>query len=312
MALEIRQTQKLAQKLVLTQQLQQAIELLVLNSQELLEAVNKELLENPALEEEPGSRHEQFSEAESKLHQQAAESTKDSAEQTSGVKESEGVDWNKVLDEHRKGDGSRNTVDRGRSEEMPPIEATLAQSKDLADHLIWQLNLQSCTDLEYVAAEAIIHNLDHRGYLDLSIEEVCAESGAHMDAVEGALMIVRGFDPIGVASKDLAECLILQARFHWPEDPYFEPLLRNHLGDLEKRDYAVIARALGVHEEDVHEYHRMIKTLEPWPGRPYNDAPDRYIIPDIVVEKVAGEWRIQQNDDGMPRLRVSGYYQKVL
>ncbi len=312
MALEIRQTQKLAQKLVLTQQLQQAIELLVLNSQELVEAVNKELLENPALEEVPGSRHEQYSEAESKLQQKAAESTVDAAEQASGVKESEGVDWNKVLDEHRKSDGSRSTVDRSRSDEMPPIEATLAQSKDLADHLMWQLNLQSCTDLEYVAAEAIIHNLDHRGYLDLSVEEIGAEAGAHLDAVEGALMIVRGFDPIGVASKDLAACLILQARFHWPEDPYFEPILLHHLGDLERRDYAVIGKALGILEEDVLEYHRMIKTLEPWPGRPYNDAPDRYIIPDIVVENVGGEWRIQQNDDGMPRLRVSSYYQRVL
>jgi len=312
MALEIRQTQKLTQKLVLTQQLQQAIELLVMNSQELVDAVNKELLENPALEEVPGSRHEQFSEAESKLQEKAAETTKEASELTSGAKESDGVDWNKVLDEHRKSDGSRGVVDRSRSEEMPPIEATLAQSHDLADHLMWQLKLQSCTDMEFAAAESIIHNLDHRGYLDIEIEEIRADSGAHDDAVEGALMIVRGFDPIGVAARDLAECLIFQARFHWPEDPYFEPLLRDHLGNLEKRDYAVIARALGVHEEDVVEYHRMIKTLEPWPGRPYNDAPDRYIIPDIVVENIGGEWCIQQNDDGMPRLRVSGYYQKVL
>jgi RNA polymerase sigma-54 factor len=312
MALEIRQSQKLAQKLVLTQQLQQAIELLVLNSQELIDAVNKELLENPALEEVPGTRNEEFSEAENALHQQAARTDAEANEQNNGQQEERGVDWNKVLEEHRKSDGSRQASSGSRHEEMPPIEATLATSHDLSDHLMWQLNLQSCTDAEFVAAEAIIHNLDHRGYLDLSIDEIRMETGVHADAVEGALMILRGFDPIGVATRDLMECLLVQARHHWPEDEYFVQLITNHLGDLERRDYPAIARAMGVHEEDVVEYHRMIKTLEPWPGRPYSDAPDRYIIPDISVEKVGDEWRIVQNDDGMPRLRVSAYYQKVL
>jgi RNA polymerase sigma-54 factor len=195
---------------------------------------------------------------------------------------------------------------------MPPIEATLASSHDLSDHLMWQLNLQSCTDQEFLAAEAIVHNLDHRGYLDCSLDEIKEETGVHSDAIEGALMIIRGFDPIGVASADLVECLVVQAKHHWPEDEYFVELISNHLSDLERRDYPAIARALGVHEEDVVEYHRMIKTLEPWPGRPYNDAPDRYIIPDITVEQSGDEWRIAQNDDGMPRLRVSAYYQKVL
>ena len=312
MALEIRQTQKLAQKLVLTQQLQQAIELLVLNSQELVEAVNKELLENPALEEVPGSRAEQFSEAESALQEKAAGPGEDTAEQNNGAEDDGGIDWNRVLEERRKGDGSTSSSAGSRHEDLPPIEATLATAADLADHLMWQLNLQSCTDDEFIAAEAIIHNLDHRGYLDCSLDDIQTETGVHMDAVEGALMIVRGFDPIGVGSSDLVDCLTIQAMFHWPEDPFVIELLKNHLGDLERRDYHTIARALGIHDEDVVEYHRMIKTLEPWPGRPYNHAPDRYIIPDITVELVAGEWRIGQNDDGMPRLRVSKYYQKVL
>ena len=310
MALEIRQTQKLAQKLVLTQQLQQAIELLVLNSQELVEAVNKELLENPALEEVPGSRTEQFSEAENALQEQAAKPAQDTTEQNNGSQEEAGLDWNRVLEERRKGDGSPAVASGSRHEDLPPIEATLATSTDLADHLMWQLNLQSCTDPEFLAAEAIIHNLDHRGYLDGTPEDIMDETGVHMDAVEGALMIVQGFDPIGVASKDLVECLTVQARFHWPEDPYILELLEGHLSNLERRDYPTIAKALGIHDEDVVEYHRMIKTLEPWPGRPYNHAPDRH-TPDITVEKVGGEWRIAQNDDGMPRLRVSQYYQQL-
>ena len=279
----IRQTQKLAQKLVLTQQLQQAIELLVLNSQELVEAVNKELLEILRLRKCRAAALEQFSEAENALQEQAAKPGQDTAEQNNGSQEEAGIDWNRVLEERRKGDGGSASSGGSRHEDLPPIEATLATSTDLADHLMWQLNLQSCTDAEFVAAEAIIHNLDHRGYLDGSPEDIM-ENGVHMDAVEGALMIVQSFDPIGVASKDLVERLTVQARFHWRRS-YILELLEGHLSNLERRDYATIAKALGIHEEDVVEYHRMIKTLEPWPGR-LQHAPDRYIIPDITVEKV--------------------------
>jgi RNA polymerase sigma-54 factor len=312
MALEIRQTQKLSQKLVLTQQLQQAIELLVLNSVELLEAVNKELLENPALEEVPGSRDEQIAGADKAKQENAAHTTDENSEPAQHQQEELGVDWNKVLEENRKSDGSRQASSGSQSDEMPSIEATLASGMDLSDHLIWQLTLQSCTDAEYVAAESIVHNLDHRGYLVSTLDEIRLETGVHTDAVEGAMMIVQGFDPIGVAARNLEECLLIQARFYWPEDPYILELLSNHLSDLERHDYPKIAKALDIHVEDVIEYHRMIRTMDPRPGRKYNDSPDRYIVPDISVVKVGDEWKIAQNDDGMPRLRVSSYYQKVL
>ena len=311
MALEIRQTQKLSQKLVLTQQLQQAIELLVLNSSELLEAVNKELLENPALEEVPGSRDEQYAAADTAQQDNAAHTKDENSEGARDPQEELGVDWNKVLEENRKSDGSRSSSG-SQSDDMPSIEATLASGMDLSDHLIWQLTLQSCTDAEYLAAESIVHNLDHRGYLVSTLDEIRLETGVHADAVEGALMIVQAFDPIGVSARNLEECLLIQAKFHWPEDPYILELLSNHLSDLERHDYPKIAKALDIHVEDVIEYHRMIRTMDPRPGRKYNDTPDRYIIPDISVVKVGDEWKIGQNDDGMPRLRVSSYYQKVL
>ena len=311
MALNLVQSQKLSQKLVLTTQLQQAIELLVLNHQELVEAVNKEMLENPALEEIPGSRDEQFNEAEKELHTAAEQPNKDTIDQNNGNLEEQGVDWNKVLEEHAKHDGSSSHA-KSRQDDLPSIEATLTQSADLSEHLIWQLTLQSCTDDEYIAAEAIIHNLDHRGWLDCTLDEIREDTGVDQDAIEGAMMIIRQFDPIGVAALDLTDCLVIQARFHWPEDPYIIPLLEEHLGNLEKRDYQAIARALDIHKEDVVEYHRMIQTLEPWPGRPFTESPNPYIIPDITVEKIGDEWCVKQNDDGMPRLRVSPYYRKVL
>jgi RNA polymerase sigma-54 factor len=178
--------------------------------------------------------------------------------------------------------------------------------------MVWQLNMQSCTDDEYTAAITIVHNLDHRGWLELDTDELVEHSGVDRDSVEGALQIVQGFDPIGCGAQDLAGCLVLQARFHWPEDPFIVPLLQGHLGDLETRNYSNIARSLDLDMEDVIEYHRMIQTLEPRPGRPFSDAPENYIIPDITVVKVGEKWQILQNDDGLPRLRVSNYYRQIL
>ena len=120
------------------------------------------------------------------------------------------------------------------------------------------------------------------------------------------------FDPLGCGSRGLIECLTTQARFHWPEDPVILRILTERLSDLETRNYAALARALDLDVEDVVEYHKMIQTLEPWPGRDYSDGPPQYITPDITIEKIGGEWQIQQNEDGMPRLRVSPYYRRVL
>ncbi len=125
-------------------------------------------------------------------------------------------------------------------------------------------------------------------------------------------MIVQSFDPPGCGARGLVECLTLQASLAWPEDPFIIPLLEDHIRDLETRNYTNIARSMDLHQEDVVEYHRMIQTLEPWPGRPYSDVPEQYIIPDIQVVKVGGEWQILQNEDGLPRLRVSPYYRKIL
>jgi len=311
MALEIRQVQKLQQQLVITLQLQQAIKLLQLNHQELVTAVQKEMLENPTLEEIPGTSENAVSDAEAGLMADASAQRQDVVEQNNGAQEEQGIDWAKVLDEYANSPRSQGTSIRGNQEDLPPIEVTLTKSADLADHLIWQLNMQSCTDDEHKAAISIIHNLDHRGWLDGDVEQIMEEADVDQDSVEGAFMIVQGFDPQGCGARGLVECLCIQARVAWPEDPFIIPLLENHIKDLETRNYVNIARSLDLHQEDVVEYHRMIQTLEPWPGRPFADSPEQYITPDITVVKVGDEWQILQNEDGLPRLRVSPYYRKI-
>ena len=309
--LDLRQQQKLTQQLVMTQQLQQAIKLLQLNQLELIEHVQTELLENPTLEEIPGTRVELPTDSELRLQSNAEAQGNDVVEQNNGTQEGS-VDWGQVLEEYSSASAFKTGSGAGNYDDLPPLEATLSASESLADHLCWQLGLAECTDEERRAAGAIIHNLDHRGWLEATLEQVAEESDSDLETAERARKLVQTFDPMGCGSRDLVECLVVQARLQWPEDPTIARILAEHLSDLETRNYPAIARALELELEDVVEYHKMIKELEPWPGRDYSDTPAQYITPDITVAKIGGEWQILQNEDGMPRLRVSPYYRTVL
>ena len=113
-------------------------------------------------------------------------------------------------------------------------------------------------------------------------------------------------------ARDLSECLIIQARHLYPEDPSFERILSDHLHNLERRNYQGIARDLDLDVEDVIEYHKMIQDLEPRPGRAFSTEEPRYITPDIYVVNRGGDWQVVLNEDGMPDLRISKYYQKIM
>lgn len=309
MGLELKQSLKLSQSLVLTQQLQQAIKLLQLNHLELVEQVQQELLENPTLEEIPGTAADVVTDAQRALESQSQAVVNDASEQSNG--QNEDIDWQQVA-EHLADD--RPSGDRGSSgmDELPPIETNLVGASSLPDHLEWQLHMTSCTDGERAAAFLIIHNLDDRGWLGGTLEELIREHGLDAEDAEGALEIVQHLDPLGCGARSLEECLEVQARTLHPEDPYFPRLIRNHLPDIEKRAYPAIARALEIEVEDVVEYHKMLKHLEPWPGRAFTAAEPQYISPDVYVVKQGGEWVVSQNEDGLPKLRLSNHYRKVL
>jgi RNA polymerase sigma-54 factor len=311
MRLDLNLQQRLSQQLVITVQLQQAIKLLQLNHLELVAQVQNEMLENPTLEEVPGTASNTVTDQEQALQDGATKQQEDVVEQNNGSENQESIDWQKVLEEY----SSQNKAPSSgpsKFDELPPIENSLSTSESLADHLLWQLGMQAVTEDEYRAALAIIHNLDERGWLDSPLETIAEESGLDLETVSDAHGLILAFDPIGCGARDLKECLTVQAKVTWPEDPNFVRILQDHLGEIETRNYQAIATKLGIEVEDVVEYHKMIQKLEPWPGRPFADAPPQYITPDITVVQVGGEWQILQNDDGLPRLRVSPYYKRIL
>lgn len=309
MALDLRLEAKMTQSLVMTPRLQQAIKLLQYNHLEMVQHVQEAMLENPTLEEVPDSAGSEVPEGEGILRERV--SVAEDPEQRNGDEGS--IDWEKILEQAASdgrslSPGSPGTI----HDDLPPIETNLTYGESLAEHLLFQLAMVRCGEDEFRAAEAIVHNLDDRGYLTIDPIEVASALNLDLDTVEEARELVHGLDPVGCGARDLVECLQIQARLHFPEDENFMVILKHHLHNLERRNYPAISRETGIELEDVIEYHRMIQHLDPHPGRGFGDDEPRYITPDIVVERRGEDWLVALNEEGMPDLRISKYYQKIL
>jgi RNA polymerase sigma-54 factor len=313
MALELKQQVKLTQQLVMTPQLQQAIKLLQLSRLELVGLLQKELQENPVLEEalegdDDGAERREAPEtaAEAPSAELPAVEAGTEPEPTDAEKIAD-VDWQNYIDAHPQ-TGMREVS----SDDRPSLENTLTRRETLADHLLWQLQLASFPVEEEIVARFIIGNLDDRGYLQSSGEELSRQSGVREETVAAALAKVQEFDPAGVAARDLRECLSIQARVLELEDPLVLRIIDEQLDALVRRDFRSVGRALGVSVEEVAAAAHVIGRLEPRPGRAFGGEEPVYIVPDIYVYRVGEDFHVVLNDDGLPRLRINGLYREVL
>jgi RNA polymerase sigma-54 factor len=331
MSLELKQHLKMTQQLVMTPQLQQAIKLLQLSRMELVDLVRTEMNENPMLEgaeegEEPVSA-EGASPAE-QAEVEAAPQAKE-AERSEEVKGEDGaneIDWDQYLD-HYQLQGHTAPSNRGLSdEELPGYEATLTRKTDLAEHLTWQLRLSSLTPEEEQVAMLIVGNLDADGYFKMPLVEGEAEEAATRDPIlrvafeanvgvelaERVLRRVQELDPIGVAARDLKECLLIQVRHHNADTPEIVAIIERHLKHLESKNYAAIAKDLKVSIEEVVKAVKVIARLEPKPGRAFSGEDAQYITPDVYVHKMGDRYVTVLNDDGLSKLRISATYRAAL
>ncbi len=306
MALELRQQLKLTQQLIMTPQLQMAIKLLQLSRLELMDTIQTELEENPALEEVP----------ESTSAEQSTDQTEAATTESSEVKEvtiedkiQEDIDWSNYLDEY-------NTPGRVHYEsedrDTPRYESFIASHESLNDHLLWQFLMTKPEQEEERIVSLIIGNLNKDGYLDASVEEIAHTSGSPPEKIEEILSIIQTFDPIGVGARDLSECLLIQAKFLGLDDTIVIDIITNHLSDLEKKNYKAVCKALKKSMDEVVSAINVIKSLEPKPGRQFSDETPQYINPDIYVYKLENEFVIMLNDDGMPKLRVNSFYKSSI
>jgi len=301
MAIQQKLHARLVQKLILTPSLQQAIKLLPMTTIELAELLNQEMTENPLLEEVP-------------TEDPVPEPTPEQAE-ADKKEEPKDDTWDDQDYEYFFGeyldDGYRPKQPQ-EVKELPPIENTLSTRSSLADHLMWQLTLQSDDDETREIGAAIVGNIDEDGYLVASVDEIAALGGWDVSAVERSLEHVQAFDPIGVGARDLQECLLLQIRHLGLGGTPAEVLVRDHLRLLQNHRIPELGRALGIDPEEVKSHIEVIKGLDPKPGSRYSPADSQYVIPDVYIVKTDEGYRAVLNEDGLPQLRISPVYRRLL
>ena len=291
-------------RLILTPRMQQAIKLVQLSRLELIETMGQEMEENPVLEElVTGETLE-----DSYVQDESKEGSSDLPELTVEENAQKDVDWDNYLSKYNT--GWAETIYEPK--DTPTVESTTSTKTNLYSHLMWQLNMTKLGEEQKEIATYIIGNLDEDGYLDIQLEEISQTFRCSEEMVLEALHFVQHFDPVGVAARDTQECLLIQARLQNFGGTIVETIIMDHLGDLENRKFDTIAKGLSVPIEQVITAVTIIQGLEPKPGRGYSDDETIYVTPDIYIFKVGDDYEIVQNEDGLPKLRISAYYRNVL
>jgi RNA polymerase sigma-54 factor len=330
MGMEMKLQFKLAQQLVMTPQLVQAIRLLQLSRMELVDEVRKELDANPVLADDiidPRATASPKDGIQSRVGDapleerigvtERVEPNTDLAAREVDKKVAE-VDWEQFLENRQL--QTPTTATRSGFDELPPIEQSLTKATSLRDHLMWQLQMSDMVENERNFATLVIGNIDERGYLDLeggedghgnkvpdlTIDDLAREAGLDPEDAEDVLALIQRFDPVGVAARDLRECLRVQAEV-LGFDEVEMAIINDHLHNVERRSFPAIAKALKVELDEVYEAVQEIQKLESIPARNFAEVDDKQIAitPDVYVFKDGDKFNVADNDKGMQRLYIN-------
>jgi len=311
MVLELRQQLKLAQKLVMTPQLRQAIKLLQLNRLELTDALQAEMEQNPLLEEaidspDTNSNPESLSAAEVKDVPEAADTTQVKGDDPATVAEVNWEDYANNFDS-----------DFSFARETPPADAPsqfdfISATPGLNSHLLWQLTHLELGEIDREIAHFIVGNLDGHGFFKADIADICDYVNCSTEEAEGVLRLVQSLEPAGIAARSIRESLLLQLDRKGLEDSLAYRIVDEYMDQLQTRNYALIARNTEVTARKVQAAVNVISSLIPYPGNEYSNEQTNYVVPDVYVYKIDDEFVIQLNNDGLPRLQLSGEYQELI
>jgi RNA polymerase sigma-54 factor len=332
MAMELKQSLKMTQQLVMTPQLQQAIKLLQLSRMELLEQVREEMEQNPLLEQPDETLEGDMSEkapGEASLEAENLEIPTDSRlpENNQSALEVKGesenppeIDWEAYLNSYQFNEQSTPS-NRGSlaGEDLPSFEANLVRKVDLVDHLTSQFGMLRIHEAERRIAMLIVGNLDDDGYLKLPDVEgdplirLANEADVPLWLAEKTLRQIQQLDPKGCGARDLQECLLIQVQsLKEPHSALLGSIIKRHMKLLESKNLPAIAKEMKIPLNDVLEAARLLSKLDPRPGRNYSGDDAHYITPDVFVYKLGDEYTVVLNDDGLSKLRISGTYRNAL
>ena len=316
MAPEARLSLRQTQRVVMTPLLQQAIQLLQLSTLELQELVQKELLENPLLEELPADGAEGGERTPESPSAAPADPTPEITAAPATPLDSTQADQAEVLPFDLTAlmydYPEEPTLVQQEDREEPPFENFVRTAFTLGDHLEEQLRMASEDPHIRAVGVAIIGNIDDDGYLRSEVSDIAQGTGASLEEVEKVLALVQSFDPPGIAARSPQECLLIQLRADPMPDPVAVEIVEHHFEALERLRYPEIAKALKLPLERIMEAVEEIQTLEPKPGRRFGAADTRYITPDVFVYKMGDGYTVVLNEDGIPRLRVNSLYRSLL
>lgn len=314
MAIKMHQGLKQTQSLMITPQLQQAIKLLTLTHLEMTTLISQEMVENPMLEEIDGEMDAGPSE-DTREEMEAQEATADNfsgPELIEGAKDT--FDWESYSESFNSNSSSSpNMKESASPDDLPSYENMVSKSQTLQEHLEWQLRMESLSTEQLNFCLDIIGNIDDEGYLEVPFDEVVARHPSlERDEAIGMLGLIQHLDPVGCGAQNIQECLGIQARMLPERSPLVELIIERNLQDLEKKDYAKIAKDFGVSKDKVKDSELIIMGLNPKPGRLISAEETQYVVPDIFVAEVGGEFVVQVNDEGVPRLRISNLYKSLI
>ena len=300
----MQQTQNLALQHVLSPQLQQSLLILQTPLLELRNLVQQEMEINPVLEELPA---EAGADERSEAEPSGDDNFKNEFEKLASLDE----EWRDYMAQSASySEGFRNSKEA--QEKRQFIFDSIPVQETLQQNLIGQLNQSVLRAGDRKAAELIIGNIDDNGFLQSTPEEMALNSGIPKEDFEKMLPLIQSFYPAGVGARDLRECLLIQLQREGKEHSLEYKIVSEHMEDLGRRRFPEIARRMGISVEEVQKATDNIARLNPRPGQVFAAAPQNYVLPDVMVEKVDGEYQISSNNEQIPHLRISNLYKDII
>ncbi|ENK3749286.1 TPA: RNA polymerase factor sigma-54 [Escherichia coli] len=296
---------RLSQQLAMTPQLQQAIRLLQLSTLELQQELQQALESNPLLEQI--DTHEEIDTRETQDSETL--DTADALEQKEMPEELPlDASWNTIYTAGTPSGTSGDYID----DELPVYQGETTQT--LQDYLMWQVELTPFSDTDRAIATSIVDAVDETGYLTVPLEDILESIGDEeidIDEVEAVLKRIQRFDPVGVAAKDLRDCLLIQLSQFDKTTPWLEEarlIISDHLDLLANHDFRTLMRVTRLKEDVLKEAVNLIQSLDPRPGQSIQTGEPEYVIPDVLVRKHNGHWTVELNSDSIPRLQINQHY----
>ncbi len=295
----------------MTQQLRQAIKLLQLNRLELTNAVQEEMAQNPMLEETVGvqeniSNPDSLSAEESQKTEELPPDLQVSGDDPKTVAE---VDWEEYSNNF---DSDFSFSREAPSADTPSQFDFISAAPGLISFLEWQLSHLKLDEKDQDLAQFILGNLNGHGFFEASVEDICEYAACSTDEAEGMLRLVQSLDPPGVAARDLRESLLLQLEREGLEEDLAYLLVDEHLDELQTHNFTRIAAKIEYTAREVRNAFRVISSLNPYPGNEYSNEQTNYVVPDVYLYNLDGEFIIQLNNDGLPQLEISTAYQNLI